>query len=408
MAYNFVPNAGNSNEFEDTAGPTPNTLGTGQVSTLGSQQVQQDQQLGRLAVYGLPGLAAGLVDTMGTSVGVLKDSDVSNTLTSVFGPQGFGDWYARNRTPIRTASDIVGMAIPGTLGMKVLKGARWARETGVFGDFLKNSTTADALLGSSTRLTQLQQGVTDAATNASADVGIITGRTLNSAATSAAKNAYYRGQFAESLRQSAVFDAAYGGLYNNSVLMPSDQTTADYAKWGVAGAAFQSGIDFVAARFAVNKIFRGVWDTARTLSPLEETLANTTFHTGERGIGISTYAAARNDSYAVTQAPGFTATNRSNATSDISVIDGVLRKQFDGVASDPYPLDMAPKINLTDDQHQVLRNTLTDNPLAFVGAKKFTALPGDKDSFLADIADQRSYNETMRSEIPTLLQGNYS
>lgn len=365
------------------------------MSSLGTPEALSEQHSFDTIKYGLPGLAAGLVDTMGTSVGLLKDSTVSNTLKSVFGPTGFGDWYARNREAVRTGSDIVGMFIPATLGVKVLKSARMAREAGTFGEFLKNSKTADVLLGSSTRLSELQKGIysaeaagdTGIAADQASTFGLFTGRTMNTTAVGSAKMNYYKGQLAESLRQSAVFETMYAGLFNTSPLVPADSTTSDYVSWGAAGAAFQSGIDHIAARFAAGKLVRAASTIASSLRPLDKTMTDSLiFRPGSRGAGISLTAASKNDILEQAKTSG-NATIVSNATSDVNISDGILHKQLNELASDYYPLNNLTSIKLTDEQHTNLLNVLSKNPTTLMPAVKLSSLPSDRGSFLQHIAN---------------------
>lgn len=391
------------------AANTDAILGNNYQTTIGTPTQLSEDQFGRNMLYGLPGLAAGLVDTIGTSIGVLKDSDVSTGLKTVFGDNGFGDWYTRNRDPVRAGSDIIGMFIPGTLGMKVLKSARAAREAGTFGDFLKNSTTVDALLGNSARLTKLQEGITAAGTDAAEQFGSISGRTLATEATQAAKGAYYKGALAESLRQGVVFETMYAGMFNNSVLFPADATTADYAKWGVAGVAASAGIEHVAARFAAFKLLRSagqaVVEQAATGKPLQSVLSNVIYRPNDRGVGISLTASMKQDTLHDLATPGLSADARTNLTQDVTQFDSILGTQLGKLARDENPFNLAPPVPIqvhaagtrVNPAHEALfRQVLSDNPMALNSAKNITLLPEDTDAFFS------SYDSTMRKLRSTL------
>lgn len=375
-------------------------------STIGSADVQAHEQLGHVITYGIPGLAAGLVDTIGTSLGILKDSDVSDTLKNVFGPTGFGDWYSRNRDSVRTGSDIVGMFIPATLGMKVLKSARYAREAGAFGDFLKNSKTADVLLGSQARMTALETGISTAGTDAALQAGSLSGRTLNTAEAFAAKKSYYLATLGESVRQSVAFEALYAGMFNNSVLFPQDQSVADYAAWGLAGAGLTAGIDHVVARYAAYTFLRKGAMAAANLHPLEDTLSSTMYRPGARGVGIAVNAASINDELNLvknaqaTMPNAVTAANlATNATQSITPLTRTIHTQLDALAADKNIL--ADNIKLTADQHGVFDAALRDNPMLLVDASNLSAVPQSRSRFYANIEDAKASISAALANAPT-------
>jgi hypothetical protein len=387
-----MPGYTNFSLNDTTAAPVDQSA----LQNIGSPESQTSDAIGNALKYGLPGLAAGLVDTVGTSLGLLKDSSVSNYLQNAFGPNGFGDWYSRNRDAVRTGSDIVGMFIPGTLAVKALKSARYAREAGAFGDFLKDSKTADVLLGSSTRMSELENNMQIAGNDAGMVAGSITGRTLNTDAVLSSKRAYYLANIGDSLRESAVFEAATYPMFNNSVLFPQDQSAADYALWSAGGSAVAAGASFLVSKFAATRLVRTAF-TAGMKSmeaerPLAGDLATAMYRPNNRGAGIGINAASYNDEQhifeeanTIMRTPLNASIARTNAATSQNVLESTLQKQINSVASDPNLY--AKNVPLSPDQYSVVRNALKQNPMLYVGVTNTSAVPANASKFLSRYAE---------------------
>lgn len=398
-------------QYQDTlntqAAQEPNTT----PAHFGTPDQLAMESISRAATYGLPGLAVGLVDTLGQSVGLLNDNTVSDTLKQTFGPGGFGDWYARNQKPLRTGADIVGMFIPYTLGLKVLKSARIAREAFVAGEegsaafrSFADSGAVRALLGSSTRLSELQSAVSAAATDAGSQIGVFTGRTLASAELTASKVALYKGQALESIRQASIFNAGAALFNSDPVLFPQDATSSDYVKWGAETTGIQVGVDFLAARFAAGRLVRRAWNAIEPLSGMTAEIPKTLFRPGQRGPGLAVYSAARNDILVESNAaPSAAATLRSNLSTDTTLIDTIRKDNLVAMAEDKYPIPFVKSANLELSQHAVLNGLLDSNPTALVTAKKLSDLPASKNRFFTDIRGAKdALQEKFQAEVAKL------
>jgi len=79
--------------------------------------VPRSENLANVLTFGAPAVLAGMVDTFGTSLGVIEDGAVDNW---VAGAGNFGDFYQRNKEAIKTTADLTGMIVPGMLAAKAV------------------------------------------------------------------------------------------------------------------------------------------------------------------------------------------------------------------------------------------------------------------------------------------------
>lgn len=366
----------------------------------------------KVAAYGIPGLGAGLIDTMGTSLGVLSDNSVQNALKTVLpGDGGFSDFYSKNRAPLRAGGEIIGLAIPGTVALKVLKGARIAREAGMVGSFLKNSAAAEALLGSSSELTALEANVGKAAFNATQDMGVFAGRSFVTPELMQAKKAYYTARVVDSVRNTVAFEAGYRTLYNNSeVFFPADYTLSDQLKWGALGLVGGAGMDYALGRYAVRKLVqaqgaRAALDNFNGVTGLAKDAAGVLFRPGDRGAGLSQFAAMQSSIKNIIDTSA-SVTLGLNLKGDTNVINNVLSKNLRDLGTDPHPI--LPRAALDDDQVQLGLKALAKNQTSFLFATKLGNLPEDQGAFYANlnkVKDDAQRDFTVASFQANGLQG---
>lgn len=352
-----------------------------------------NETMDRVALYGIPGMGVGLLDTMGQSVGLFKNDSVQNTLNNVIGPNGFSDYYSRNRPALRALGETAGMFIPGMVGLKVLKGVRMAREglgaVSLLNNGSKFSAAADVLLGSSAELTSLEAGIGKAGFAATQDSGIIAGKTFSTAAVADAKKAYYTARLMDSVRNTAVFEASTRTLYNKSeMFFPADYTLSDQAKWGVAGLVGGAALDLAVGRYAVRSILKAQAATALAAKPdVVRDASNVLFRAGDRGPGLAQMAAQKNYAQNAIDAAA-NPTLAYNSRQDINSVNSVLKKNIEAMAVDPHPI--LPKAQLTPEQVELGINALQKNETSFLFATKLGQLPPDQEQFYKDINEAKT------------------
>lgn len=345
------------------------------------------QTYSKAMAYGIPGLGLGLIDTLGQSLGVFSDDTVQNALNRV-SPQGLGDFYTRNKTALRIGGEVAGIFLPGMAASKVLSSVRYAREAGVFGEAIANSSAVDALLGSSVKLTQLEQKVSDAADAASKKFGLFSGKSFDGDTDlTAAKQAFYTGKIIDSARNTAAFEASYRLLYNNSeIMMPADYTLSDQLKWGGAFGIASAAADMVVGRYAVRRLIQGAANAAENLEagPLASKASELVFRPGTRGIGITQAAATKSEIQAYAdQAPN--PTLATNVASDQTILDGILTKQLQNMAQDGHPI--ISRTTLDPDQLRLGLDALKKDETTFLYATKLGDVPDDKQDFYKSITN---------------------
>lgn len=354
-----------------------------------------------LMQYGLQSLGAGLVDTMLQSVNLADDDDVENVLKSTFGPGGLGDHYSANKANYRIGGEIVGLLIPGMIGLKVIKTARVLREglagAGKFSSWLKNSAAVDTLLGNTQTLAKAEQAIAMSAAKEAKSFGGIAGRVF----TVPERTAYFKARGVESLRQSIAFEAAFRPLFNDSELFfPADYSVSDEVKWFGVGAVANAAIDYAMGRYAVRRIIQGVASTYDQTLQAANKLDQVVTRPGERGVAITQYAAVRKEA-GMWLANSDDEVFRANLTREIPVYDSQLSKMFDQVAFDPHPV--FPQYHLEGLQAAdsasgggfKLTNTLLlheaamKNEALFVNATKFSPVPKQSPAEVLSQFDER-------------------
>lgn len=88
-------------------------------SVSGTPNVQtRSEKIADVLTFGAPSVALGFMDTVGTSIGIFDDDDLTNFLKSYESTQGLGDFYQREKPAAQAIGDTAGMLIPGMIGVK--------------------------------------------------------------------------------------------------------------------------------------------------------------------------------------------------------------------------------------------------------------------------------------------------
>lgn len=374
------------------------------------------QTLGRAAVYGIPGMGLGLIDTLGQSVGVFDDDSVSGTLKAI-SPGGFGDYYARNKEPLRMGGEIAGIFIPGMIGLKVLRGSRTALELGKFGELLRNSTSAKALLGNSAELAAREKAVFEAARVAAKDFGTYNGRTFANPAMTAAKRSYYSGRLTETTRQTVVMEMAYKGLYGASELFyPAEATLTDELKWAGLGGALAAGLDFAASKYAVRNLTKAaerLGETAHEFQEFGKKAPEVLSRPGERGPAMAFYSRHWELSTNAIESSA-NATLKTNARQDITVDENYMKGIAQAMAFDTHPI--WPRTQLADDPKKPLESQLQltlrasqKNPNTFLFATSIRQMPesrlGAFDEMRDELRKAKGAYDDLQSEFDHIPEG---
>lgn len=353
--------------------------------------------VGNAIAYGLPGLATGLVDTLGQSLHIWGNQAVPQAMRNLTGTgtpdeNSFGDFYTRDQAQLRAGGEIAGMMLPGMAATRVLKSVNGLREAGSLGELAKNSGALDILFGSSADMAASERAIANASTDALQNQGIWAGRTLATPEVLAAKRTYYAKKAVDAARTTVAFELGNYAAFNSSqTFYPADTTYWDQAKWIAGGLGAGVGLDLAAARYAV----RGMTQAAIKAYGDERSAAmqaiapssdadKVLFRPGKRGVGVTAYAgmdADLNQTISVSNNP---ATLKTNLYQDQVNIKKVLSEQIYQMGYDTHPI--LPRVSLTSDQTNVALKALKANPTALMFATKIAEVPSDASDFYGDIA----------------------
>lgn len=343
---------------------------------------------GNAITYGFPGVIAGLMDTLGQSLGVLHDDTVPNFLKSYTGDgeNSFGDFYARNQQPLRTGGEVAGMLLPGLTAMKVLKSVKFAREAGTLGEVARDSKALNYLLGTAANLSTKEAAIAAAAIDGAEAQGVWAGRSVATPAVNAAKRSYYAARAVDAARTTVAFELGSRIGFNSSdTFYPADYTLTDQLKWGVGGLAVGGVLDLVAAKYAVRNLVQtalngygkqaaeyGTLASTAAGSPYAASVTSTIFRPGDRGVGITQYAALSAD-LKDTANVSKNATLKTNLAQDQTNIKSVLVNQVKAMAYDTHPI--LPRTILDEAQVNLALDALGKNNTTLLFAKKLTNVP---------------------------------
>ncbi|MCH7560833.1 MAG: hypothetical protein IIC67_05615, partial [Thaumarchaeota archaeon] len=90
------------------------------TSDLDKRRIQdREDRANDLLLFSVPAVAAGFADTFGTSIGVLDEGELVETLKN--NVPRFGEFYERDKVAFQTVGDLTGMFIPGMAALKAYR-----------------------------------------------------------------------------------------------------------------------------------------------------------------------------------------------------------------------------------------------------------------------------------------------
>lgn len=376
-----------------TPAPDPNAVASSvQLPNMAAPlSPTTNETIGNAIGYGLPGLGVGLLDTLGQSLHVINNNTIPEALGSLTGtaPNSFGDFYTRHQAALRAGGEIAGIMLPGKIMMDGLKTVNGLREAGSLGEWAKNATSLDVLLGSSADMAETEKAISASVTNAAADQGIWAGRTVATPEVIAAKRTYYAKKAIDAARTTIAFDLGNFAAFNSSqIFYPADTTFWDQTKWTGAGLAAGVGLEMAATRYAVRSMTQAAMKAFNAepsaLSVLAKDADKVMFRPNNRGIGVTAYAgmdADLNQTISVSNNP---ATLKTNLTQDMVNIKKTLSEQIGQMAYDTH--EFLPRISLDQKQIDVGLTALKKNPTSLMFATKIANVPDNLTDFYADIS----------------------
>lgn len=352
-----------------------------------------EMTVGGMLGYGLMGIGLGALDTMGQSFNILGEDDVTKTLDAV-APGSFGDFYKTNREGLRIGGELITMPIPGMISLKGLRTAQWALQSGRLSTYLKNSTTAEALLGSSARLAASEQALISRAILNKETTGTFAGRTFDNPAIRAAKKSFVAERVVNTAREAAAFELAYRAFYNKSELLePSEYNAQDELAWAGFGIGLGATIGFVQARYAARALIKAAPELSPTAAAslrelrvfANKDIGNVVSLPQHRGPLISFFARTKElTTAAITDAAS--PALKTNLQQDLNSFDKIIKESVTDLGRDLHPF--VNSFQMSDEQAALGITALAKNPLLFLFSPKIGQLDRTSQSFYDEITSE--------------------
>lgn len=326
----------------------------------------------KTAAFGVPSVAAGLLDTFGTSLGLIDDNKIGQLVGTVL--PAWGDYYQRNKEPVKTIADITGMFIPGTLGVKAIQSTAKLRNvladsgyaTKLIGGLMHSGVATDEFLGGITRagMGLAEQGVRDF--------------TASLPEFQALKRSAYTTKLGDSIKEMVGFETAVAAtMHSSETLYPSDQSLSSYLTLNAFGIGLPVAAEGLFMRRAINKAIGSTYKVSEgVLNPAGVNWSDMMFNPGNRDVGITSLSLSRTAQKSSIQEAAGDTTLLENLNRAVLSGDEIVKKQLTSLGTD-NPFNQYGKFNLTskyavnDAQVKTARLMLQDDPTGLLGVQSF-------------------------------------
>ncbi len=354
----------------------------------------REERWGKLLKFGAPAALAGMVDTLGQSIGVVDDDAVENTLQQIW--PTFGDYYSRNKEAARVAGDLLLFVPAGMAGLKMLQGVKYATKFLGFGD----SLAAKTLLTSSKEYSTLMRGLRARDRYLARRRGLWAGRDFVKDLTRQQfKKRVWRVGMTDSLKKSIAFEMGLYSFMNQSdFIFPEEFSVSDNLLLSAGGIALGVGAE---AAFLRKAIRNSVRDAMRSTYPkwaqnlgYEETMRNLIFRgpTSEelesyRGHGVTLLTTLRETMKEIRNQTQDKIL-RNNLDADLGLLDSRINDNLKKFFTDNLK---GLKGEAGDVGHfQTITDTLAVDPLFPLALQRLTKMPKTKkelESTLKSVAE---------------------
>ncbi len=370
-----------------TNGSVPDVNFSGVSSIAGQPEVEtRTQRIADTLTYSLPSVALGFSETLGTSVGLIDDNDITDFLSQYNTTQGLGDFYQRNKPAAQIVGDFTGMLIPGMVAVKaansVSKISSLARATGrlkYMGSLVNSGKKADAAQRA-VRM-EIARDAARGSTNFLSNQKLqrLQKATKNFRTTSAIKDA-------------VAFEVGVAATMNTSdVLFPDDYSTLDQI---ALNSVLPAGAVFL-ERALLNRQFRNqILDASKKAIGVRGQRSDRIVRESTADVALvsdSLQAQVARELKASTD----DATVRSRANTDLQVFESAMKDdaEFLGRMS-PYK-GVTEKTKLTPQQTKTVLESERKDTGTNIGAVSFEELPSDFNG----VIDKVTTKETRAQEL---------
>lgn len=334
-------------------------------------QTRRETTLTDSIIHTPAGIAAGIVDRFGTSLGFLGHNTITQGLLQM-SPDGLGDYYLRNKEGLQFAGDIATFLLPATAGAKAMTTGstlyRTLRGAGVAEGYLSK------VFASAGDMAEITASVTRRnmllASSAAIDPTV-------DATRAALMTQVYKQVALDSVKKIAGSEALIWATMNTSEnLYPSDMKLTDYLLLQGMGVAAGVGIEALFARNMMRKQlasteFLDAFQAANNPGSREFTAGLPS----QRDAAIVLNAAHANDLRAMMANPETEALARSNLNKWVNEFEGQVRDSIQGLAKDGLQDLVARSRTISDDALNSMIQITRKDPTVFIGARAIAEMP---------------------------------
>ena len=387
-------------------------FGSGIAEADPGRLVSRDEHVTDILKFGLPGVIAGLADTVLGTFGAVEQDSMQNFLTSVL-PE-FGDFYGRSKVPLQTAGDLTGMVLVGGVALKGLRMASVAARAINGG---RKNVLLDSIFLRSGRFERTMQAIKNRDLHLSKR-GVQEVHTESKRRLLAQRARITK--VGDVVKENLAFEAGIFTFMNDSqTLYPDEFTTSEL----IALNAVFPAIFAVGATLKIGRTLRAsasdvasVSHQVRNPAGFDEAIsrASTDIQAGTRDIALTTNARSRTelqgivtetvDKEAATTIGGKPvsfALKKTELGAEITVIDGQIVLDLKHLLTDkPYPWN---KANTGGQKHvNTMRNALNEDEFTLVGAESAEALVPKRKDQLRIIRTQKELIKKAQEDVDTL------
>lgn len=352
--------------------------------------------------YAVPAVAAGFIDTVGQSVGMLDDKSMADTLNEYL-PK-FGDYYDRNKEWAQVVGDLTGMFIPGMAGVKLIKGGSFVHKMITGGKEVKwldsvfsSGKTTEQLLRNINRYDRLLATKTSNFVDDAYRIKLV--------------NQMRRTKIADVLKENTAFELSVLATMNQSdVLYPEEFSFVDHVVLNAALPLVLGGAEVL----YFNKLLResalkGSEFVSQLQNPANIPLNEAISRPGNRDALVTLmafnsklFSDIKNAGDIVDKSPSVV----EHANALLQQTNGVIKKATAKMAQDKL-FDFNIRTQLSEGQHQTVMQALENNPFALQNVFSIEDMPGHYTDF---VQRYRAKTQTVNKKIEEIakLQAEYT
>ena len=386
-----------------------------EAATSFDQQPIEDrrQAMSDFFTFSAPATVAGFIDTLGMSVGVFDEKDLTETITNL--NTAFGSYYAENRDTFRAGGDLAGFFIPGIAATKMVR-AGSALQRGIQSTRFANNRYLNSVFTSGKSYEQVMQAVRAADLKAAkagqTDFSLMAGTTRRKLANRAIGT-----KLLDTAKENIAFELGVLATMNSSdIIYPDEFELVDHVALGAAPIAIFGAAEFAYMKKLLRKSAREAGPIGTAMRNIED-MPQEAFQSrsGERDIKAF-YLAANRRAAQDLKAKAPDSQTASNFNLEELQLGKELEEEYTRMARDKPLPGITSARQLDPAELKTMMNGADTNPFDLIGTLSLERMPRTleeiQDKFFQAQKDeivklQSKINNTQASINAALNKGDY-